>query len=482
MSLKNKFITGVFWSGIGRFSSLGIQFIVSIILARILGPYAYGIIGILTVFVAIAQIITDSGFGQALIQKGENSQIDYSSVFFLNLFIGIFLYGLLYIFAPYLDTFYQIKNLGEYARIIFLIIPINSIGLIPRTLMQKDLEFKKISIIELCSALFSGIIGILLAYFKFEIFALIAQMLTINILRTLLSILVKKWLPTLKFSILTIKKLFTYGVNLMLTSLLTVIFNNIHTLIIGKYYSAINVGYYNQAKQYEQITSNTVTDIVLSVSFPALVKFKGDLLALKLAYKKIIEMVIFLIAPLMIGLLSFSYELFEVILTEKWIAAVPYFNILCIYGSTFPLHQINSNIFKVLGESKTLLYLELFRRIVLILSIVLTISISIEALLYGQVISMLVVIVVSMYYSGRLIGYKIKDQLKDIYIYYVITVISVLLSYSFKCVFHMDSLFTIIYMIISIMSFYLIGCYIFKTQAINIFLSIIKEHIYQRRK
>lgn len=477
MSVKKQFINGVIWSSLGRFSSLGIQLVVSIILARILGPYEYGIIGILTVFIAIAQILLDSGFGQALIQRGKDNQIDYSSVFFLNLAIGILLYSILYAVSPLLDDFYNIEDLHKYARLIFLVIPINSLGIIPRTLLTRDMQFKKISIIDITSSLLSGGIGIYAALIGFGVYALIIQMLSINILRTILSIVARKWTPVLNVSFSTIKDLFPFGVNLMLTSLLSVIFNNIHTLIIGRYFNAKDVGYYNQAKQYEQITSNTVTDIVIGVSFPTLVKYKNDIDGLKNAYKRIIEIVIFIVAPLMLGLISFPCELFICILTEKWLSAVPFFQILCIYGATFPLHQINGNILKVLGKGKTLLYVEILRRVLLIVSILATINISIEALLVGQIISMFFVIIVSMYCSGKLINYSVQEQLKDVSVYYLLAFIAVIISFVVKLCFNMSAIGTVIFMTLSICVVYLIGCWMLKVNAFVYLINIIQEKV-----
>lgn len=477
MSLKNSFVNGVLWNGIGRFASLGIQFIVSIILARLLGPYAYGVIGILTVFISVSHILIDSGFGQALIQSGKSNNVDYSSIFFLNIFIGIVLYGILFLLAPYIGAFYNIDGLDSYSRWIFLVIPINALGIIPRTILQKELKFREISLIECFASIISGAVGIFAAYKGLGIYSLIIQIIVINVVRTSFSMIVRRWIPSLQISLSTIRELFPFGINLMLTGLLTVVFNNIHTLIIGKFYAPKDVGYYNQSKQYEQITSNTVTDIVMGVTFPTLVKYKNDTESLRVAYKKIIECVVFLVAPLMIGLMTFSEELFEVILTKKWLPAVPYFQILCLYGATFPLHQINGNILKVLGKSRTLLYVELFRRFVLIISIILTIKISIEALLIGQAISMLFVIIVSMRYSGKLINYQVINQIKDISIYYIISIIVAVLAFYIKLSINMDALTTIIFMTIFISALYMFGCKICKASAFINMASIVKEKI-----
>lgn len=427
--LGKKMLSGVIWSSIGRFSTLIIQFIVTLIIARKLGPSAFGVVGLLTVFLAIGKIMVDSGFGAALIQSRTNNIVDFSSVFFFNLFLGIVLYFILFFVSPLLDNFYNIHNLHVYANILFLIIPISSLGLIQDVLLKKDLEFKKISVINIVSSLLSGIVGIIFAYSGFGVYSLIAQMLLNSITSTLMFILVKRWVPKMVFSLRSLKPLFLFGVNLTLSNLIIAIFNNIYTIIIGKVYSSEQVGYYNQAKQYESLSSNTITEIVMNVSFPILVEFKNDKEKLKINYAKIIETVVFIVSPLMMLLYVVSEDLFLFLLSDKWVSAAPYFQILCLYGVTFPLHQINGNVMKVTGNSRMYLFVEIVRRVLLVVSIVLTINISIEAMLYGQILSMLILILISMYVSGRLINYPVWSQLKAVSIYYVVGFFSVVVSF-----------------------------------------------------
>lgn len=474
-SLKTQFLSGVAWTSISRFGSLGIQFLVTIILARLLNPEDFGVIALLTVFIAIAQILLDSGFGDALIQRESNSTLEYSSVFYLNILIGIVCYLILFIGSPLLDSFYNIKSLHIYARILFLVIPINALGLIQRVQLRQSLSFKKLSIIEIVAAIISGIVGISLAFLGFGIYSLIGQLLTINIFRTLLTILINRWCPTLEFSIDALRPLFRFGINLTLSGLLTVFFNNIHTILIGKYYCPKSVGYYNQAKQYEQLSSNTITDIVLNVSYPTLVKLKDESNRLREVYKKIIEAVVFLVVPLMCILFIISDDLLVLLLSEKWLPASIFFKILCLYGITFPLHQINGNILKVKGKSKTYLNIELIRRVLLIISIVVTLHISIEAMLYGQIIAMSVIILISMYYSGRLIDYKLFNQIKDIIPYYIAGIIASVISVYFYQFLSFIPVIKIIVMSLIYVAFYITLCKILVADALNTVLTLLKS-------
>lgn len=474
-SIKGKFVSGVVWSSASRFSTLAIQFLVTLLLARKLTPDDFGTIGLLNVFLAISQILLDSGFGDAIIQKESRKQVDYSTVFYLNTIIGLTCYIVLYICSPLLDDFYRIENLHEYARILFLIIPINALGLIQKVQLRQNLAFAKISVIEITSALLSGIVGVYMAYSDFGIYAIIFQMLSVNVFRTVLTMFANKWKPSLLFSISSIKTMFNFGLNLTLTSLLTVIFNNIYTIIIGRCYDPKNVGYYNQADQYERLSANTITEIVMGVSFPTLVNFKDDLNRLRVAYSRIIEMVVFIVAPLMMFLYVVSDDLFIFLLTDKWAPASPYFKILCIYGVTFPLHQINGNILKVLGEGKKYFYLELLRRALIVVSILFTINISIEALLYGQILSMLIIIVVSMTMAGNLICYPVYRQITDVIPYYICGALSAIISYWIMTIFSGSHLFNLLVSCFTMISTYLIFAFLGRLKAIKTIMSIIKK-------
>lgn len=427
-SSKRLFVNNVLWESIGRFSSLIIQFLVTLLMARKLAPSDFGIIGLLNVFVLLGRILLDSGFSQALIQKKEASNIDLSSVFYFNLFIGCFLYVLLYILSPYIAFFYGEPSLTRYARILFLVIPINSLGLIQNVIIQKKLEFKKSTYASVSGALISGVAGVIAVYHDWGVMALVLQLMLMHILTTLLFVVQERWLPMMKFSLTSIKSLFSFSVNLLFTSLLTVLFNNIFTVIIGKFYSFKEVGFYNQAKKFEDVSSAALTEVILKVSFPTLVNYKDNLLSLKETYKKIIVMTIFVLVPLMCWLICVAESLFIFLLTEKWLPAVPYFTLLCVYGLTFPLHQININIFKVLGNSKKILWIELLRRFILIISIIVTIQISIKAMLIGQIIAMFIVIILNMKFAGKLIGYSLFRQIMDVLPYYIIAIFAAILS------------------------------------------------------
>lgn len=428
--LKKKFISGVLWESAGRFSSLGIQFIVTILIARVLSPADYGIIGLLTVFIALGQILLNSGFSQALIQKKEADEIDFSSVFFLNMIVGTILYLVLFFISPYISLFYKLPELTDYSRILFLIIPINSFGLIQRVIIQKELAFNKTASASIISAIFSGFVGISMAYSGFGIWALVWQQVSLNASRTFLYIIQRRWMPTFSISTDTIKEMFSFSINLMLHSIVNTTMKNIYTLVIGKFFSPAHIGYYNQASKFEEISSLTFSQIVMSVSFPALVQRKDDPLILRAAYSKIFSTSIFIVAPMMVFLMVIGEPLFRLLLTEKWLPAVPYLQLMCLYGMMHPLIEVSYSMYKLFRKGRLLLIIDSFRHLLLIISIILTIKYGIEYMLVGQLICTFFLSLLNLYKSGALISFTLTDQLKKILPYYLTSGAVGLLVYS----------------------------------------------------
>lgn len=418
--IKQKLISGVVWESIGQFSSLGIQFIVTIVIARILTPADYGVIGLLTVFVAIANILLDSGFSQALIQKKDAGELEFSTVFFLNLMVGTLLYAILYVCSPYIARFYNIPDLTSYARILFLIIPVSSFGLIQNVIIQKCLQFKKSAIVSVSASLLSGLIGIWMAYAGYGIMALVIQQLSLSFIRTVLYTAFRRWKPTLKLSLAVIREMFVFSMNLMLHSLINTVMKNVYVLVIGKYYNSDEVGYYNQANRFENFSASTLTSVIMKVSFPTLVYLKDDLSRTKEAYKRIIAITCFVIFPLMFLLICIAKPLFLLLLTEKWLPAVPYFQLLCLYGLTLPIMQISYNVYRLYKRGKLLVILDSIRHILFLLSIIMTVKYGISVLLIGQFLVMFVMSFVNMYYSGRLIAYSVLEQIETISPYFIL--------------------------------------------------------------
>ena len=422
-TLREKTINGVIWSAVERISFLGIQFLITILIARALTPSDYGLIGMLSIFIALGSVMIDSGFGQALIRKKDANQTDYSSVFFLNVFLGIVIYLILFLLAPIIANFYNTPELTKIARVAFLVFPINALGLIQNTLINKSVNFKALAKVSILSSILSGIIGIFMAYNGFGVWALVAQSIIINAFKSIFLWVFNNWRPSNIFSFSSIKNIFNFSVNLLATDSIIVLFNNIYTLIIGKFYPISQVGFYNQAKTFVDIPSQTLTMIIQRVSYPVLSTLQDNNTELRSAYRRVINLTVYLNFPLMLGLLSMGNNLFTLLLTDKWIPAVPYFQILCIYGAIFPLHSINVNILKVKGKGKLLMRLEIIRRLLMIIAIVFTIKEGVMIMLIGFLLAAIISILINMYYCGNEIGLSLSTQLKDILIYLSISIL-----------------------------------------------------------
>ncbi|MFI3303759.1 MAG: lipopolysaccharide biosynthesis protein [Rikenellaceae bacterium] len=420
-NVKNRLISGVIWDSIGHFSALGFQFLVLIIISRVLAPSDYGVIGLLTVFVSVAGIILDSGFSQALIRRETLDQITLSSIFYVNLGVGVVIYSVLWFVAPYIARFYDVAELVGYARILFLIIPVSSLGLTQSVQIQKNLKFKKFAVASFGAAFISGCVGLWMAYSGCGVWALVGQQLSLAGAKTILFFIQNRWLPSFVFDFAVVRELLGFSMNLMLHSLINTLMKNLYILTIGKFYSTTEVGYYNQANKFEVISASTITSIITRVSFPVMVRLKDNREQFRSAYRGIMSMTCFVMAPVMSFLLIQAEPIFSLFLTDKWLPAAPYFQLLCIYGLIHPIIMLSYNVYKMQGRAKTLLYLDLFRHLLLVVSIVITIQRGITTLLIGQIVVMGVMAVVNMWQVGRLTTLSVWGQVTSVVPYYLVS-------------------------------------------------------------
>jgi len=412
--LKQKTIKGVLWGGFENFSSLFIQLVCTLIIARLLNPSDFGLIGMLTIFIALGQVLLESGFGQALIRKQDASDVDFTSVFYLNIFLGIILYTILFYSSSLIANFYEIKELEKLAKIAFLVIPINSIGLIQYTILTKRMDFKTLSITSIVSAFFSGVLGIIIAVAYQNVWSLVVQSVSYYFLRTLLLWIVNSWRPLLKFSFLSIRELLPFSVNLLIMGTIGVFFNNIYFLLIGKVYSSTELGYYTQADKIQRIPSTSITGVIQRVSYPIFSTIQNEEERLKENHRKVFSMACFLVFPIMFFLIVIAKDLFDLLLTEKWRPAVIYFQLLCITGALYPAQSINLNILNVKGKGRMLLRLEILRKALLMVILAITININMMFLIYGQVLFSFIALFIAFYYCGREIHLTIGVQILDI--------------------------------------------------------------------
>ena len=380
MSLTQKTLGGFFWAFLERFGAQALQMVIFIVLARILAPEAFGLIGMLAVFIAVSQSITDSGFGQALIQKKDTDEIDYSSVFYINLLVSGFIYLLLYLSAPYIASFYSQPELTALVRVLGLRFIISAFSMVQITKLTKEVRFKKLMFARLPSTLLGGIAGIWAAMTGFGVWSLVIQQLTYITSYSLQVWIQSKWLPKWVFDWSRVKSLFDFGSKMMVEGVLSSIYQNLYELMIGRYFSTAQVGFYTQANKLKQVPVQNISNALGRVTFPVLAEIQHDDVRLKGAYKKVVRQIFLIISPVMVGGIVLAEPLFRMVLTEKWLPAVPYFQWLCVSGLFYPVNAYNLNILKVKGRSDLFLYLGLVKKGIAILGMFIFIQFSVLAL------------------------------------------------------------------------------------------------------
>ena len=413
-SLKNKTVKGVGWSFIDNLSSSGITFLVGLVLARLLTPSEYGIMAILTIFIAVSNSIVDSGFSNALIRKTDARRVDYNTVFLFNLLVSGLLYVVLFFAAPSISRFFKEPLLVEVMRVIGWVLVINALAIIPRTLFVKEVNFKTQTKISLIASISSGVIGIGMALAGLGVWSLVGQQLSRQLLNTLFLWIYCTWRPAWEFSMQSFKELFGFGSKILLSGLLNTIFNEIYSLVIGRCYTSAQLGQYTRANQFNQIFSSNLTTVIQRVSYPVLSSIQDESERLREAYRKVIKSTMLISFACMLGLAAVARPLIIILIGEKWLPAVGFLQIICFSGMLYPLHAINLNILQVKGRSDLFLRLEIIKKIIAVGPLVLGVLYSIEYMLWGSVCTSLIAYFLNSYYSADLIDYPTKEQIKDI--------------------------------------------------------------------
>ncbi|ANU10178.1 lipopolysaccharide biosynthesis protein [Planococcus antarcticus DSM 14505] len=422
-SLKKKTISGLLWSFGDMMGNQGVQFIIQIILARLLTPTEFGLIGMILVFVALSNSLVDSGFTQALIRDQKANQTDYSTVFYFNLAVSLFIYGVLFLSAPLISNFFDQAQLISIIRVLSLGVIINAFSIIPRAMFTKEVNFKVQAKVNMTASILSGAIAVVMAVMGFGVWSLVVRMLALNLIQALLLVFSRKWLPTLVFSIASFKRLFGFGWKLLVSGLIDTAYNNIYYLIIGKQYSVKSLGYYTNAAKFSDVATQTLTATIQRVTYPVLSGIQDQEERLKQSFKKVIKLSGFLIFPVMIGIAAVAEPLIYLIFGEKWMTMVPYFQLLCIAGMLYPIHALNLNILQVKGRSDLFLYLEIIKTIIptTMIFIVIWMDWSIIVLVATIVLDSHISLFINIYFSGREISYSVKEQVRDLLPIYAIS-------------------------------------------------------------
>lgn len=482
MNLKQKTITGTIWSFIDRVGNSLIQLLLTIILARLLDPKDFGVIGMLIIFSSISRIIIDGGFNVALIRKQDCDNTLYSSVFYLNLIVSLLLYLILFLCSPFIAIFFNYPELELISKYYFLILPLYSLSIIQYVIIQKELDFKKYAYISLISIIISGFIGAFLAYNGYGVWALVWQAIINKILVSLLLWLNSKWRPNFIFSLNSIQSILKYSLNLLSTSLLIAVFNNLYALIIGKFFKAADLGFYTQSKQICTMPNITLISVIQRVIFPALSKIQDDNKRLKESYLKILRVMFLIISPLFLGLFAVANEFVLIVLSEKWLGAVPYIKILCLVAVIQPYINISHSLLKITDQTKLLLRIEFVRRIIILLTLLVTMRYGIISILYGHLGVSLAAAITFTLVSGRKINLRYSEIISATAGYILIsTLVAALIIFSSN-LFFVSIYLKIISQILIAIIFYISLLRTFKMQAFYEVLTIVKPIFLKLKK
>lgn len=413
-SLKQKTISGLSWSFVDQIGNLGIYFIVGIVLARLLSPREFGLIGMITVFIAISESFINSGFSNALIRKQNCTNTDYSTVFHFNLAVGFLFFWLLYFSAPAIAGFFNEPELIDIVRVMALVLVVDSISIIQRTILTKKINFKLQARISIISSIVSGVIAIIMAFQEFGVWSLVFQRLIRQALNSLFLWLWNKWHPKLIFSLASFKELFGFGSKLLISGLIDTIYRNIYYLIIGKFFSAQTLGYYTKADEFNRVPSQGLNTVVGRVSYPVLSSIQDDKFRLKINYQRLIRSTMFITFTLMLGLASIAEPMIITLIGEKWRQSIIYLQLLCFVGMIYPLHALNLNMLQVSGRSDLFLKLEIIKKILAIPVIIIGIYWGIEAMILGMIANDQIAYILNSYWSGIFVNYPTKEQIFDI--------------------------------------------------------------------
>ncbi|UDN36154.1 lipopolysaccharide biosynthesis protein [Proteus sp. NMG38-2] len=468
--LQQKTTNSLKWSAIERLSTQAVQLSVMLILGRMLGPVAFGLIGMLAIFIAISQTLVDSGFSNALIRKKIKTESDYSTTFYFNIFISFLCYTTLYISAPYIADFYKQPQLEILTKVQGLIVIINAFSMIQRTKLIINMNFKTQAKASLISVLLSSILSIFTAYLGFGVWALIIQTLSFSILNTILLNIYSPWLPKKTFSKRSFKYLFSFGSKLLLSNLIDTIYNNIYQIIIGRIFSASQLGLFSQAKNLSYIPAMTLTSVIQRVTYPMLSHINNSNKNFDSIYLLTLKLTATIVFPLLMGLAIISQPLISIILGENWSYAATLLSILCVGYMLYPIHAINLNLLQVKGRSDLFLKLEIIKKLIVTAVLIVTVPLGLEAICIGIVAQSYLALLINTYYTGKLTSINIKKQCKSIFPIWLITIICSLLSWGLSI--NIENIHAKLIFILTITPLiYVISIRIFQYELFNIIIS-----------
>ncbi|PKG37969.1 lipopolysaccharide biosynthesis protein [Psychromonas sp. Urea-02u-13] len=475
MTLKNKAINGAVWVLFDKIINQAGSFVLLIYLSRILSPSDFGLIAMLAIFLAVAQSLIDSGFSQALIQKSNKvTENDLSTVFYVNLVVSTLLYCLLYVAAPSIATFYQQPELINLSRVLFVVVIINAIALVPRTKLSIAIDFKTQGLINSVSMIVSTIVAVYMVQDGFGYWSLVGMNLSKALISSILLIILSKWHPKWLFSIASFKVLFSFGSKLLVAGVIATTVQNLYSIIIGRYFNATQMGYFQQGFNYTNILSSTLSSVVQGVTYPIMTSIQENEKRLVEVYVKVMGIVTLLTFPVFVGFAAVAEEFVLIFLGEKWSPIIPILIILSFARLITPISSLNMNILNARGRSDLFLKTDLCKIPVIIIALFIAIPYGIVAVAIAQLFSVFISFFINAYYPGKLFGFGGKEQLKQIFPIAIASLI-MYLSIAFIQFGSLEiQMFTKIFVGASV---YILTCWFFKITAFTDASSIIRSRL-----
>lgn len=474
MNNKRLVVSGLFWRFLERFGAQAVSFVVSVVLARLLDPDIYGTVAIVTVIMTILQVFIDSGLGNALIQKKDADDLDFSTVFVFNVIFSVALYLVMFLIAPIIAKFYGINQLVPVVRVLSLTLIFSGVKNVQQAYVSRHMQFKRFFFATLGGTIGAAVVGIVMAYCGLGVWALVGQYIFNGFVDTFILWLTGDWKPKWKFSYLRFKQLFSYGWKLLGTSLLNTIYMDLTQLAVGKIYAPADLALYNRGRQYPGLLVISINSSIESVSFPAFSKVQDDIVRLKEMTRWAIKIGFFIMAPAMLGLACVAEPVVRLMLTDKWIGCVFYLRVYCVIYMFMPIVTTNINAIKAMGKSKLVLQLEVIKKIISISILFIMVGISIKALVISMLLISIVDQVVNSWPNKKILNYSYFEQIKDIFPSLFLAMIMVCAIYPIQFL-PINDVLVIALQLVSGVIVYVIGAKIMKNDCLDYVLRTIKN-------
>lgn len=476
MDLKKQAISGMFWVFVDTFLLKGISFLGTILLARLLSPEDFGLIAMISVILVIGAIVVDSGLTSSLIRNPKNESIDYSTIFYTNAFLSLFLYLCFYLLAPLIANFYDQEILVSVIRVYSLCFFCFGLSSVQTTILIKNMEFKKIAYLNIPGSLLGILVGLLMGYYEFGVWSIVGMSVSTQLIQMIALWMGTKWRPKFEFSIEKLKYHYSFGFKLFIYGMLRSVMSNIHNVVIGKFYSLTTTGYFDRGNMLTQYPVTILTQIIGKVTFPLMSGIQDEKERLKQIFEKLINFTFFVTAPTMIGLTAVANPLIHLILGEEWLSTVPVIEILAIGGVFYTLQALNVNIIKIYGRSDLILSSEIILKIIMVISVFIAYFFGFYAIVWTVSINSFITLIANMYCCNKVIPFSIWDQFKTML---PILAASLLMFASIKGIqffcSDMPPLYELLLLTCSGFVFYIIFSYLFKIPSLFFLLEMIRK-------